>query len=62
MPLVPAHLVERQYVDSFDVAEIGGVIRDLLDLSEIVGQPWHQNVTSPNQQPIGHQTAGKHGG
>ena len=40
MPLVPAHLVERQDVDSLDVAEIGGVIRDLLDLSEIVGQPW----------------------
>ena len=39
MPLVPAHLVERQDVDSFDVAEICGVIRDLLDLSETSVSP-----------------------
>ncbi len=32
VPLVAAHLMERQDVYSFDVAEIGGEIRDLLDL------------------------------
>ena len=56
---VPAHLVERQYLDAFDVAEIGGETRDLLDLSEIVGQPGHQNVAHPHRPPTSRQAAGK---
>ena len=59
MPLVPAHLVERQDVNSFDVAKIGGVIRDLFDVSEIVGQPRHQNVAHPDRPPTRRQAAGK---
>jgi hypothetical protein len=38
MPPVLAHLVERQHVDSLDVAETGGELRDVRDPAKIIGQ------------------------
>src|SRR5690348_13637249 len=49
LPFVAAHLVERQHVDAFDIAEAGGEPRDAADVVGIVRSEEH---TSELQSPV----------
>src|SRR5678815_2622270 len=49
LPLVLTHLVKRQYVDAFDVPEIGRERGDLRDVLLVVTHPGHQHETQPDR-------------
>ena len=59
LPFVLAHLMERQDVDAFDVAETSDECSRLLDVRRVVGQLRYEHVTKPDFSLARRQATGE---